>query len=240
MHPDSEPCWLLFRCPVPGRPAAADAYLTKGLGPLLDGLPESHWSFLRKAPGSIEVYVRDRRPAILTARLAGLSAAAGLPAPVRQRVGTAPYPAGHTPVNLALELIRRTPARRARLSAAVDLAMVAAVQCCPVVDRAYHGRPEHAAPQGLTSRWMRVAATIEAEAHPLARWRRAVRTGPAPEAFAKLHLMHNQLGLSDDDEQRVHATLVRSLTPSRGPVRRTTDEAMPHRVSVQRAAQPHK
>jgi hypothetical protein len=239
MHPDSEPCWYLFSCPVPARPTAADAYLTQGLGPVLDGLPEAHWSFVRKAPGSIEVYVWGRRPTLLAARLAGLSAAARVPAPVRRRVATAPYPAGQTPVNLALELIRSTPARRARLSMAVDLAMVAAVQCCPAVDRVHQGRPDHAR-QALGPRWLRVAETLGAEAHPLARWGRVVRTGPAPEAFAKLHLMHNQLGLSEDDEQRVHATLVRSLTPTRGPVRRTTDDAVPHRVSVQRATQPHR
>ena len=38
--------------------------------------------------------------------------------------------------------------------------------------------------------------------------------------FDLVHLLHNQLGLSPDDEQRVHADLIRSLSRRRPGARR--------------------
>jgi hypothetical protein len=235
--------WYVFRCPVPTRARAADAYLTRGIGPLLAGLGHGDWSFARTGPASVDVYVRSEEPAILAARLAGLGAAAGLPGPERRRLGAVPDGGGRQVVDVALDVITLTPVRRARLSAAVDLAMVAAVLCCPAMHRDQwslreDGRARTDAGVSLGRRWERVSATMRADAHPLARWGSTLRQRREPgrppgEAFALLHLLHNQIGLTNDDEQRVHATLIRSLSAARDGLRLPF---VPHRLAGQPTA----
>jgi hypothetical protein len=224
--------WRAFRLPLPGRRVAADAYLTRGIGPLLESLRQAGqvtgWSFIRDSATVISLFVRSASPRLLAAQLTGVAAAIAAPGPVACR--PAEPPRHHDPrmVGVALELITMTPHRRARLGVAVDLAMVAAVRNCPAVDTSgWHlatpPAPGSAPPSraALHPRWHRVTSALRTDAHPLAVWSRVLdthRRSPGydgAETFGMVHLLHNQLGLTTDDEQRIHATLIRSLSAHR-------------------------
>jgi hypothetical protein len=224
--------WRAFRFTLPGRRVAADAYLTRGIGPLLEGLRQAgqvrDWSFIRDSATAMSLFVQGASPRLLVAQLTGIAAAIGVPGPVPCPPPDPPRHHDPRMVGVALGLITMTPRRRARLGAAVDLAMVAAVRNCPAVDTSGWNLAAPPAPcpappsrAALDPRWHRVTSALCTDAHPLAVWSRVLdahRRSPGydgAEAFGMVHLLHNQLGLTAADEQRVHATLVRSLSAHR-------------------------
>lgn len=219
--------WHAFQCLLPPRAAVADAFLTRGVSPLLRDLQAadelSGWSFTRQSPRVVNLHLLGRAPRLLAARLAGLCAAVGAEGPVHAPDLGAPSARDPRLVGVAVDLIGMTPGRQARLAAAADLAMVAAVRSCPAV----RSGAEPTTSEGVTvlpgARWQRISAALATERHPLTCWSRlleACRRAPGYDGamtFDLVHLLHNQLGLSPRDEQRVHADLIRTLSRRRTP-----------------------
>jgi hypothetical protein len=180
------------------------------------------WSFLRTAPDTIELFLRARHPRLLAAQLTGLALAAGVNPPIELPTTEPPYPVVAGATSVALEVMDMTPSWRARLGAAVDLAILA------TVDGRSSEHSEPAAAACLDRRWQRIASALTSRAHPLARWRCQLTElrGSDPDARAALrvlHVAHNQLGLREHDEQRVYSVLIRSLGPdsAAAPILRT-------------------
>jgi hypothetical protein len=221
--------WHAFQCILPARAAVADAFVTRGVGPLLRGLRSagelSGWSFTRESPRVVNLHLLGDDPRLLAARLAGLCAAVGARGPVYAPELAGPPDRDPRLVDVAVDLIGMTPGRQARLSAAADVAMVAAVHNCPALrpDGGAAGRGDVVVP---AARWSRIAAALATERHPLTCWSRVLearRRAPGyhgTAAFDLVHLLHNQLGLSPGDEQRVHVGLIRSLSRRAGGPRR--------------------
>lgn len=216
--------WHAFQCLLPPRAAVADAFLTRGLSPLLHDLQAagelSGWSFTRQSPRLVNLHLLGSEPRLLSARLAGLCVAVGAKGPVHAPHLAAPPTRDPRLVGVAVDLIGMTPGRQARLSAAVDLAMVAAVHNCPALrDGGVAVMPG--------ARWRRITDALATECHPLTCWSQlleACRRAPGYDGamtFDLVHLLHNQLGLSPRDEQRVHADLIRSLSRRRNGPRRS-------------------
>ncbi|CCH18680.1 hypothetical protein MILUP08_43591 [Micromonospora lupini str. Lupac 08] len=227
--PSESERWHAFQCLLPPRPAVADAFLTRGISPLLHGLQTtgelSAWSFTRQSPREVCLHLLGSAPRLLAARLAGLCAAVGAEGPVHVPHLAAPPARDPRLVDVAVDLIGMTPGRQARLGAAVDLAMVAAMRSCP----ALRGDSELVTSEAAlpSVRWQRIATALKTERHPLTCWSHlleAFRRAPGYESamtFDLVHLLHNQLGLSTRDEQRVHAGLIRSLSRRRAGARRS-------------------
>ncbi|WP_405432748.1 hypothetical protein [Micromonospora sp. NBC_00617] len=223
--------WHAFQCLLPPRAAVADAFLTRGISPLLHGLQAvgelSAWSFTRQSPRVVCLHLLGSTPRLLAARLAGLCVAVGAEGPVHVPHLAAPPARDPRLVDVAVDLIGMTPGRQARLGAAVDLAMVAAVHTCP----ALRGDSEFVTSEAVAAlpsvRWQRIATALKTERHPLTCWSHlleACRRAPGYDGrmtFDLVHLLHNQLGLSTRDEQRVHAGLIRSLSRRRAGARRS-------------------
>ncbi|MEU7844844.1 hypothetical protein AB0B39_28220 [Micromonospora sp. NPDC049114] len=209
----------------------ADAFLTQGISPLLHGLQAvgelSAWSFTRQSPRVVCLHLLGSTPRLLAARLAGLCAAVGAEGPVHVPHLAAPPARDPRLVDVAVDLIGMTPGRQARLGAAVDLAMVAAVHTCPALRGDNEHVPSDAAAALPSVRWQRIATALKTERHPLTCWSHlleACRRAPGYDGrmtFDLVHLLHNQLGLSTRDEQRVHAGLIRSLSRRRAGARRS-------------------
>ncbi|MEV4824386.1 hypothetical protein [Micromonospora sp. NPDC049274] len=223
--------WHAFQCLLPPRAAVADAFLTRGISPLLHGLQAtgelSAWSFTRQSPRVVSLHLLGSAPRLLAARLAGLCLAVGAQGPVHLPHLAAPPARDPRLVDVAVDLIGMTPGRQARLGAAVDVAMVAAIRSCP----ALRGDSDLAATEAVAAlpsgRWQRIATALQTERHPLTCWSHlleAFRRAPGYEGamtFDLVHLLHNQLGLTKRDEQRVHAGLIRSLSRRRPGARRS-------------------
>lgn len=225
--------WHVFRCLLPPRASVADAFVTRGIGPLLRELQAvgelSGWSFTRQSPRVVDIHLLGGAPKLLAARLAGLCAAVGAHGPMRLPRPSGPPTPDLRLVDVAVELIGMTPNRPARLGAAVDLTMVAAVRTCPALR--VTDAPVVTGAQDVAvvppARWRRIAAALATEQHPLTCWSRLLETHRrAPDydgaaAFGMVHLLHNQLGLTERDEQRVHAGLIRSMSRRSGGPRRS-------------------
>ncbi|MFC5926207.1 hypothetical protein [Micromonospora vulcania] len=174
----------------------------------------------------VNLHLLGDAPRLMSARLAGLCAAVRAQAPVYAPHLAAPPARDPRLVDVAVGLIRITPGRQARLAAAADLAMVAAMHNCP----ALRDTDQPADPEGPAvapgAPWQRIASALASECHPLTCWSRLLQAGhctpghDGATTFDLIHLLHNQLGLSARDEQRVHAGLIRSLSRRRtGPAR---------------------
>ncbi|MEV0005255.1 hypothetical protein AB0H28_23630 [Micromonospora sp. NPDC050980] len=226
--------WQVFRCLLPPRAAVADAFVTRGIGPLLRELQSvgelSGWSFTRQSPRVVDIHLLGGAPGLLAARLAGLCAAVGAHGPTRLPQLAGPPTPDLRLVDVAVGLIGMTPSRPARLGAAVDLTMVAAVRTCPAlrVDDAPVVAGAREAAVVPPARWRRITAALATEQHPLTCWSRLLEThrhasgDDGAAAFGMVHLLHNQLGLTERDEQRVHAGLIRSMSRRSGGPRRAS------------------
>ena len=143
--------WHAFQCLLPPRAAVADAFLTRGVSPLLHDLQAagelSGWSFTRQSRRLVNLHLLGGAPRLLSARLAGLCVAVGAEGPVHAPHLAAPPARDPRLVDVAVDLIGMTPGRQARLGAAVDLAMVAAVHTCPALG----GGDGRATPEGVAA-----------------------------------------------------------------------------------------
>jgi hypothetical protein len=136
------PGWMLVHCRVGGSISYSDAFLIRMAGPLMARLVDigevAEWFFDRPTPRTAGIYARDADPALLLARLTGLTSALGRAGARRTGAGIpiAVGPVATPPrtslrcgsAQLALEVIAATPTRAARLGAALDLAIVTAME----------------------------------------------------------------------------------------------------------------
>jgi hypothetical protein len=214
--------WYFERCPVHG----VDIHALTGASAVLRARLTGLAAAVLRPPAAVDIRGRET--------VAGCADVAGA-APVPHRAQLR-----HRASQLALEVIAAAPTRESRLRAGLDLSIAASVGVGfgPVtalrwLAEAATDGPDSRAPALSTPdipavtgevtgavagavaapRWRDVRDAVRAGHGPVARWVGCLRAAgdAGADRVLALHQMHNQLGLSLDDERRIFGTMARAL-----------------------------